>query len=105
MHLQPRTERFNESVACQMLVDPRFEKEDRAKLANYLKRSKGGAVSTMYRYGFGCTDIELSRVYAMGTSLQNLSKSIRNPLIAGIYWDCDMVNAHQMCIAPNSPTT
>ncbi|KAJ1382362.1 hypothetical protein B484DRAFT_411479, partial [Ochromonadaceae sp. CCMP2298] len=110
MLLQPRTERFNESVARQMLVDPRFEKEDRAKLANYVKRSKGGggAVSTTYRFGVGCTDIELSRVYAMGTSLQNLPKTIRNPLIMGVYHDCDMVNAavsiaHQMCIKLDLP--
>ncbi|KAJ1397158.1 hypothetical protein B484DRAFT_438697, partial [Ochromonadaceae sp. CCMP2298] len=106
--VEPRTERFNESVARLMLVDPRFEKEDRMKLANYVKRSKGGAVSTTYRHGFGCSDIQLSRVYAMGTSLQNLPKTIRNPLITGIYWDCDMVNAavsiaHQMCIKLDLP--
>jgi hypothetical protein len=103
-----KRELFDEDVMKPLLNDIRFNKADRTRLSNYNKhRTSGSQLTVAYRYGLGCEELQLGRLYPVdGIGLQSFRHDIRNPLTQKHYWDVDMENAHyyiarEMCIRNN----
>jgi hypothetical protein len=89
-------ERFDENMMKPLLTDENFARKDRDRLSAYNKRRlTGGAVPVSYRFGIGCEDMKVGRVYPEdGVGLQAFRSDLRSPLLAKDNWDVDMVNAH-----------
>ena len=95
-----KVEWFDEDNARHLVSDERFNREDRRRLGNYMRhRTSGGKVVCTYRFGRGCEESKLGRLYPVdGLGLQSFRFDMRNPLTKKRYWDVDFVNAHY-CIA------
>lgn len=92
----PVRECFDEDMMKPLLTDDNFARKDRDRLSAYNKRRlTGGAVPVSYRFGIGCEDLRIGRVYPEdGIGLQAFRSDLRSPLLAKRCWDVDMVNAH-----------
>ena len=89
-------ENFDEDVMKPMLTDPRFNKQDKARLSNYNKhRRSGSLIHVNYKFGSGCEEDKLGRLYPEDNiGLQSFRFDMRNPLADKWYWDTDIENAH-----------
>jgi hypothetical protein len=91
-----KRELFDEDIMKGLLQDQMFSKEDRMKLSNYNKiRTSGSRVNVAYKFGLGCEDFKLGRLFPEGgLGLQGFRFDMRNPLADKWYWDIDVENAH-----------
>jgi len=91
-----KNELFDEDNMKALLRDPHFNKQDISKLSNYNKHRKSGSkVSVSYKYGAGCEEHKLGRVFPDDEiGLQSFRFDMRNPLTAKHYWDIDVENCH-----------
>jgi hypothetical protein len=91
-----KRECFDEDNLKPLLVDDDFNKGDRSQLSKYKKqRSSGGKISVTYKFGKGCEELKLGRLYPDdGIGLQSFRSDMRNPLAAKYYWDTDFENAN-----------
>ena len=91
-----KQEMFDEDVMKSLLIDPRFSKKYLAKLSNYNKhRITGSTVNVLYKFGKGCEERKLGRLFPDGgIGLQSYRSDIRSPLSQKWYWDTDVENAH-----------
>lgn len=95
-----RKEYFNEDNMKYLLVDERFNKNDRSRLSNYNKhRITGSSVMVEYKLADDVASLGLGRLYpSSGIGLQSYRFDLRNPLTEKWYFDIDMENSHP-CIA------
>jgi len=91
-----KNEMFDEDNMKALLRDPHFNKSDVSKLSNYNKHRKSGSkVCASYKYGAGCEEHKLGRVFPDDEiGLQSFRFDMRNPLTAKYYWDVDVENCH-----------
>jgi hypothetical protein len=91
-----KNELFDEDNMKALLRDPNFNKGDISKLSIYNKHRKSGSkVSVSYKYGMGCEEHKLGRVFPDDEiGLQSFRFDMRNPLTAKHYWDIDVENCH-----------
>ena len=82
-----KRERFDEDNMKHLLCDTDFAKADRDRLSIYNKhRFSGGRVIVSYRFGTGCEDRQLGRLYPDGgIGLQGFRFDMRNPLVGKIH--------------------
>jgi len=92
----PVRECFDEDMMKPLLIDENFARKDRERLSAYNRRRlTGGAVSVSYRFGLGCEELKIGRIYPEdGHGLQAFRFDMRSPLLEKYCWDVDMVNAH-----------
>jgi hypothetical protein len=91
-----KIEYFDEDIIKVLLKDTNFSKEDRNHLTEYnKKRLSGGTVNVSYKFGSGCEEHQLGRLFPSdGIGLQSFRFDIRNPLAQKYYFDIDVNNAH-----------
>lgn len=91
-----KCEKFDEDNMKELLNDENYNKKDRYRLSLYNKhRISGGKVNVSYKFGAGCEEHKLGRLYPEdGIGLQAFRFDMRNPLIQKHYWDTDVENAH-----------
>ena len=59
-----KREKFDEDVMKPLLTDPRFNKMDLKRSSQYNKhRVSGSEINVSYRFGAGCDDFELGRLF------------------------------------------
>ena len=90
-----KTERFDEDIIQQMLMDDTITMSDRKRLSNYFRaRNAPSKNAIIYERSKNLQDLQLGRFYPVGVGLQSFRWDIRSPLIAKWYWDVDMENCH-----------
>jgi len=91
-----RREKFDEDVIKSIIADEAYSIQDRKTTSAYYKRKSGaGETNVVYKFGEGCEEYKLGRLFAENNlGMANWTWTIRNPLAKKNYWDIDIANAH-----------
>jgi len=91
-----KSERYDEDIIQQMLVDDTLSMTDRKRLSNYFRHARisPSKAAIHYERSKNLQDLQLGRFYPVGVGLQSFRWDIRSPLTARWYWDVDMENCH-----------